>query len=307
VTAYFDLTRMPDASDEIRARDRRHYFESARATLALDQPMVIYCEADSVQILKTLRPQHLHDKTKYIEINFEELPLTKYREAILENRKTHPTKDPRNTASYYLLCMARYALIKRTITENPFGSTHFAWLNICIERMGYKNVAHLEDVFLGTPRDGVSTAYIDYIPYKDTQNPAEYFKNGGRCSLCSGFFTGRADKFYSFCNLIEEQFKKYLDTGYGHADEQLFSPVYFENRELFELYYGDYFQMITNYRYVYENPDITRNLVIPKSAAAGDSATCKHACEFLLSSHRHGAIQLGETQRAALEKICDSV
>ena len=307
ITAYFDLTRMSDASDAIKARDRRHYFQSARATFALDQPLVVYCEPDALEDLKVLRPAHLADKTKYITVNFEDLPLTKYRDQIIENRKKNPTTDPRNTPSYYLLCMARYALVKRTIAENPFNSTHFARLNICIERMGYTNVAHLDDIFLGTPRDKVSTAYIDYIPRADTTVPAEYFRAGGRCSLCSGFFTARAAEFVRFCDAIEAQFMTYLEAGYGHADEQLFSPVYFANRDIFEPYYGDYFQMITNYRATHENPEITLRLVIPKSLAAGDKETCAAACHFLKRSHDEKWITLSPAQLGQIEfhlKIC---
>lgn len=301
VTAYFDLTRMPDASDAIKARDRKHYFQSARATFALDQPLVVYCEPDAVEDLKALRPSHLMEKTRFIPVDFESLPLSQFRDRIVENRKKHPTTDPRNTPSYYLLCMARYALIKRTIEENPFGSTHFAWLNICIERMGYKNVAHLDDVFMGEPRNKVSTAYIDYIPYKDTQDPANYFKTGGKCSLCSGFFTGRAAEFNEFCDKVEAQFMKYLEAGYGHADEQLFSPVYFENRDIMEPYFGDYFQMITNYRATHENPEITLRLVIPKAHAAGDMTTCAAASAWLLRSAAEGWITLSEETRKMLE------
>jgi hypothetical protein len=300
VTAYFDLTRMPDASDAIKARDKKHYFQSARATLALDQPLVVYCEPDSLEELKALRPARLMDKTRFIAVEFDTLPLSRFRDQIVENRKKHPTTDPRNTPSYYLLCMARYALLKRTIEENPFGSTHFAWLNICIERMGYKNVAHLEDVFLLTPRDKVSTTYIDYIPHDDTKDAAAYFKAGGRCSLCSGFFTGRAAEFKEFCDKVDAQFMKYLEAGYGHADEQLFSPVYFENRDLFEVYFGDYQQMITNYRATHENPEITLRLVIPKAFAAGDKETCAKASHFLLESHKKGWITLSVSQLAEL-------
>ncbi len=296
VTAYFDLTRMPDATGAIKARDRAHYFKSARATFALDQPLVVYCDPDAVEELRALRPERLLHKTKFIPVDFESLPLTRCRAKIAENRKRHPTTDPRNTPSYYLLCMARYALIKRTIAENPFGSTHFAWLNICIERMGFKNVAHLEDVFLGPPRDKVSTTYIHYIPHIETKNPAFYFANGGRCSLCSGFFTGRAQEFREFCDKVEIQFMKYLEAGYGHADEQLFSPVYFENRHLFEVYFGDYQQMITNYRATHENPEITINYIIKKAFAAGDRETCAAACAFLMRSAQEKWVSLTNDQ-----------
>lgn len=293
VTAYFDLTRMPDASPEIKARSRTHYFQSACATLALDQPMIVYCEADAMEELKAMRPQRLHEKTRFIAVDFESLPLTKFRAQIQENRRTHPDYqgDPRNTASYYLLCMARYALVKRAMEENPFSSTHFAWLNICIERMGYKNVAHLEDVFCGPPRDKVSMAHIDYIPRSELEPVSSYLKFG-RCSFCSGFFTGRADYFKEFCDRVEAQFMTYLEAGYGHADEQLFCPVYYAKPELFEVYYADYQQMVTNYRYVYENTGITQRLVIPKSAAAGDMAVCSQACKFLLASVEKGVLTL---------------
>jgi len=297
VTAYFDLTKMPDATPAIRNRDRTHYLESARTTMNLEQNLVVFCEEDTLEELKALRPAHLLERTKFYTVDFESLPMTKYRSKIAEDRvRRSYAPDPRNTPSYYLLCMARYALLKRTMEENPFGSTHFAWLNLCIERMGFSNIVHLDEVFAGTPRDKVSTAYIDYLPQEFIENLPVYFEFG-RCTLCSGFFTGRQDYFTKFCNLVEEQFLEYLEAGYGHADEQLFSPVYFKNRDIFDLYYGDYQQMITNYRYIYENPAITLSLVIPKSATAGDWATCLNACKFLWTSHEQGKISLSDREQ----------
>jgi hypothetical protein len=183
--------------------------------------------------------------------------------------------------------MARYALLKRVMDTNPFNSTHFSWLNICIERMGYKNVQHLDSIYCGPPRDKVSTCYIDYIP-EGALVPVQTYYQFGRCSLCSGFFTGAKPYLYDFCNKIEEKFLYYLNLGYGHADDQLFSPVYFENRDLFEVYYGDYNQMITNYRGAYDNPAITLRLVVPKSFEAKDWATCLAACKWLWLSYKNG-------------------
>ena len=296
VTAYFDLTKMPDATAAINARDRKHYLDSAATTMNLDQNLVVFCEEDMLEELKALRPERLLEKTRFYTVNFEDLPLTKYRSKIAENRVKHSyAPDPRNTPSYYLLCMARYALLKRVMEENPFDSTHFSWLNLCIERMGFNNIVHLEEVFSGVPRDKVSTTYIDYLSKETIQNLPEYFQFG-RCSLCSGFFTGNKEYFTEFCNRIEEQFMEYLEAGYGHADEQLFSPVYFKYPELFDLYYGDYQQMITNYRFTYENPAITMGLLIPKSAAAGDWKTCFNACKFLWTSHEQGKIVLSDLE-----------
>lgn len=286
VTAYFDLTKMPDASASIKARPKQHYLTSAYSTLSLDQPLVVFCEEADAATIRDMRPPHLLSSLKIYIVDFEELPLTKYRPKIIQNRIDHPYQgDDRNTASYYLLCMARYSLLQKVIATNPFGSTHFAWLNICIERMGYKNVAHLEEIFSGPPRDKVSTVYIDYIPEASLANVKEYYRFG-RCSLCSGFFTGSAENMSAFTTKIIEKFMYYLELGYGHADEQLYSPVYFENRELFELYYGDYFDMITNYHGLYENKKMPLQYVMPKAAAAGDWLTLVNVSKWVIQKKK---------------------
>ncbi len=156
--------------------------------------------------------------------------------------------------------------------------------------MGYKNLIYLDEA-LSIKRDKFSTVYIDYIPYSLIKDIHEYFQ-WGRCSMCSGFFTGNAEYMYKVCDLIENKFLEYLQLGYGHADEQLFSPVYFENKDLFEHYYGDYQEMISNYVYAYERPEQILNIFIPRSFDSENYVKCKEACEFLARTVFHGKIDL---------------
>lgn len=307
VTAYFNLTKCPDASREIAARDANYYFEHAVSTLSLPYNLVIYCDEESLPKIRSVRPAYLADKTRYVVRQFDALAFDQFlisdsgntntktfadhRQTIIANREKHPYNfDNRNTASYYLFCLSRYMMLKETITENTFGSTHFAWINFCIERMGYKNVVHLDEG-LSVKRDKFSTCYIDYIPESLVQNTHEYYR-WGRCSMCSGFFTGSAHYMYRVCDLIEKKFLTYLDQGYGHADEQLYSPVYFENPELFEHYYGDYQQMVANYRYIYDAPEPPIYNFITRSFEHGNYAKCLEACEFVLRSHFLGKCRI---------------
>ncbi len=284
VTAYFDLTKMPDASPSIQSRPLQHYLQSAIPTVTLDQNLVIFCEPENVDTILALRPERLRHKTKCIPISFEDFPLTQYRGRILENRKQRPSLDDRNTASYYLLCMARYAMLKQVIRENPFGSTHFAWLNICIERMGWKNLTQLDRVFQ-INRDKFSTCYIDY---QRRENYLENVMRYGRCSMCSGFFTGNTYYMKQFCDRIETKFMQCLEKGYGHADEQLYSLVYFDDPSIFDVYYGDYTEMITNYEYIRDCPQKPLHLLIKHSCEAGDFRTSLTACEALWHSWKKG-------------------
>lgn len=288
VTAYFDLTKMIDASDEINNRPKQHYLSNAYATLNLDYDMVIYCEEENLEEIKEIRPLRLHSRTKFIVQNFDDFKINDvsfntYRNKIIDNRiKNHYQFDNRNTASYYLFCISRYLMMLQTMEENIFNNDHFVWINICIERMGFKNLIHLDEALLNL-RDKFSTCYIDYVSDKLIQNLPNYFKYG-RCSMCSGFFTGNKTYMSIFCNALVDKFIEYLNMGYGHADEQLYSPIYFQNPNIFEFYYGDYTKMITNYRYYYETCYNIHDFLIPKSYDDNNFSITLDACRFLFKS-----------------------
>jgi hypothetical protein len=294
VTAYFNLTKYDDASKEIKERDNKYYFSHSISTLCLPYNLVIYCDEESIECIKAIRPDYLKDKTKYIVCDFDNFkynkkePLTDtfrdYRKRINKNREgnSYYGYHNRNTASYYLFCMARYIMMKETIVDNPFQSTHFAWINFCIERMGYTNLIRLDEC-LDVKRDKFSTCYIDYIQSELIADPQRFFKYG-RCSMCSGFFTGNAEYMYKVCDLIEDKFLYYLELGYGHADEQLYSPAYFDSPELFEHYYGDYNQMITNYKYIYEAAEPPVYNFIRNSFRYKNYEKCYEACKFVFRS-----------------------
>jgi hypothetical protein len=302
VTAYFDLTKMPDASKEIKDRPKGHYLANARATLSIDHNLVVFCEPENLEEIKSMRPPYLAHKTYYIPMSFEDFPLTRYRDKILENRKVNKCHDSRNTASYYLFCMSRYAMLKTVMDKNPFNSTHFAWLNICIERMGYKNLIEIDAAF-NLLRDKVSTCYIDYYPLSLAKNPAEFFSCGGPSSLCSGFFTGIKEYMYPFCNKVETQFFSYLEQGYGHADEQLFCCVYLENPDMFDVYYADYNQMVTNYVWLKDNPSEPLNLVITHSFERGNFDVCLDGCKKMWRSYKQGYTNLNANEIVRLTSL----
>ena len=309
VTAYFDLTKFDDASDAIRSRDSKYYLEHSMATLKLPYNLIIYCDEASKPLLQEIRDKNQSSKnTLYIVRNFDDFrfdiecdkgrKFADYRKIICENRKTHPYAfDGRNTPSYYLFCMSRYIMMKESIESNPFNSSHFAWINLCIERMGFRNLANLDSA-LAVNRDKFSTCYIDYVPRKLVENTAEYFR-WGRCGMCSGFFTGNKKYMWKVSDLIEHQFVDYLELGYGHADEQLYSPVYFKNPELFEHYYGDYQQMITNYTGVQENPETTIYHFIANSSET-DLEKCKEACKKVLGAYCGNKFELSREQLSIL-------
>jgi len=304
VTAYFNLSKSPDANYKIKSRDADYYCSHAKSTLALPYNLIVYCDEESLETIKSMRPAFLADKTRYEIRDFYSLRFKKngelldktfedYREKIADNRKhNNYYTNNRNTPSYYLFCMSRYLMLKEVIEENHFGSTHFAWINFCIERMGYQNLIHLEEA-LEINREKFSTCYIDYVPEDIVRDVPQYYWYG-RCSMCSGFFTGNAEYMYKACDLIEDRFLDFLERGHGHADEQLYSAVYFDYPEIFDHYYGDYLQMITNYKYTYDAADAPINNFIRNSFDAHNYKKCLEACQFVWKSFCLGKCNLSD-------------
>jgi hypothetical protein len=85
-----------------------------------------------------------------------------------------------------------------------------------------------------------------------------------------------------------------LEQGYGHADEQLYSPVYFENPDLFEQFYGDYNEMIANYKYIYDCPEKPIYNFIRNSFQHGNYKKCLESCNFLWNSLKNKTCELNE-------------
>lgn len=305
VTAYFNLTKCSDASAEIKARDAAYYFHHAVFTLSLPYNLVIFCDQESLSEIQKYRPTYLASKTRYIITEFDDFRIgertfREFREKIIQNRQEKPYNfDPRNTASYYLFCVSRYIMLQNTIVQNFFGSTHFCWINFCMERMGYLNCVHLDEA-LAVKRDKFSTCYIDFVPESLVKDTAEYFR-WGRCGMCSGFFTGNAQYMFQTCGAILAKFVEYVDAGYGHADEQLYSPVFFEHPDWFEQYFGDYQEMITNYRYIYDAPEKPLRNFIRNSFSSGFFQKCLEACCNLWESFRLRKCELNEGQ---LRDLC---
>jgi hypothetical protein len=229
-------------------------------------------------------------------------------ERIIENRNGPAcARDRRNTASYYLFCMARSAMLKSAMRVNRFESTHFGWINICIERMGFRNLAHLAGA-LACNRSKFSCAQIDYIPKSVLGSLPAFFGREGcrdphspeRSSMCSGFFTGDVKHMTEVTSLVETKFLECLALGYGHADEQLFGLVHADRPGLFDLYPADYTEMVTNYAAVHERPGSILNTVIAGSLAAGDRAVTERAVAAVWDGYVAGKCQLTDRELEAL-------
>ena len=284
VTSYFDLTNCFDTYEKFEDQKPENYLKNTNATLSLPVPFVIYCEQKHVELLKAKRPEYLHEFTEWRIVSFEDLELVKeYRMKVIENRIKNPYQfDSRNTASEYVHIMVKYWALQQEIQINKFKSTHFGWVHICIESFGFQNLSHFDDVFQ-TKRNKFSCCYISYQPKELVESYPEYYKFG-RCSMCSSLITANRENMNVFCQKILDVFVEILNEGYGHADEQLYSILFFREPELFDFYIGDYQEIVSNYQYVYQNSYKPIRMLLKQSFQHKNIQVASRACVILLES-----------------------
>lgn len=303
VTGYFDLTKEPDANPELSSRPPSWYIEEhSSSTLALEHDLVVYTEPGFEETVWRKRPEHLHPRTTVRTLRFSEFPLYRHREEIWKNRGGHACRrDPRNTASFYIMCMSKLSMVEQATKVRP-QNTHLAWLDIGIERLGLGNIASLDGA-LAVRRDAFSTCRIAYHPPPTTDAKA-FFGNGcsdpeancGRCTFCGTFFTVGREAVVEVNALAESEFVRLLEHGYGHVDEQVMAFMHGARPDLFDWYVGDYAQAITNYVVVRENPGAPiANLILP-SVGAHDWDAARKSSRILWRSYEAGECRLTDLE-----------
>lgn len=305
VTGYFDLGKEPDANDSLRVRNPDWYLtEHSASVLSLEYDLVVFTEPEFEEAVMRKRPGLLHPRTTVVTQRFSDFPLFKHRERIWENRGGHHCRrDPRNTASFYLMCMSKLHMLEKASAARP-DSTHLAWVDIGIERLGLENIAAL-DRAMALRRNGFSTCRIAYQKADDFR---AFFGNGcsdasadcGKCTFCGTFFTVDRASVSEVNALAEAEFVRLLEAGYGHVDEQVMAFMHAARPDLFSWYLGDYAEAIVNYGRVREHPEAPlHNLILP-SIAARDWETAALGTKILWDSYERGDCQFSEADLSGL-------
>jgi len=130
--------------------------------------------------------------------------------------------------------------------HNFFNTTHYAWVDMgCCHVV--KSFDEYAPLMLQNPKSKVTICYIHYRGRYDLY-PIEKFLNNRRpCGIAAGTFTVESTYVDKLYNITMSVFHEQLFNNYYHSDEQVLTYCYDKNPEIFNLYYGDYYSLFTNY------------------------------------------------------------
>jgi glycosyl transferase family 25 len=248
VTFYFNIKELKDSTDEVRPQS--FYMEKGRETLKLNYPMVIFCDNSNYEKIKQIRDEYISNSklTNYIIKNITEYDFYKENwDIINENRKDKECyKNSRNTPSYYLLCMFKIIAINIAKQYNFYNTEYYAWIDFDGSHI-MRNFDKYSKKMLNNPNQKISMCYIHYRNHNELYPIKLYLQNGGPCGVAATSFTVQKEyvnRFYNGCLSI---FHETLNNCVGHCDEQILTYFYDKYPELCNIFYGDYYSILTNY------------------------------------------------------------
>lgn len=250
ITFFFDLYRRDQAKTRLGSLEK--YQKNWSHILSLDDPLVIFCESDYLEEFRKLR------KTKptiYYPLKYEELTYYRYYYLLEAHRKknpiknAHPTKD---TIDYTVLILSKQWFISEVLRKNPFSSTHFVLVDIGITHIA-KPSPWPEITQKIQSLDRVRVCCMRYASKDEIRNRTLYYSAFRGC-ICAGIIAGPHSKLAEFCQSYVSEFFKVLSLSMAPSDEQLLGLLVTEQPNLFDVYYGDYCDILVNFVELRSNP-----------------------------------------------------
>lgn len=306
VTMFFNLKELRDAS--LQTRPVEFYVKNGVNTLKIKNPMIIFCDETTEPFLREIRDREVGETvpTVYIVKNIKEYEYyIQNWDIINENRKkSNGYKDPsdRNTVSYFLMGMFKPVALRIAKQRNDFNSTHYAWIDLGCNHIVRKlddNVSKMLD----KPNPKVSVCYIHYRGKDEITNMKSYMQYSGPCGIASTAYTVEKDYVDRYYSSMFSIFNEMLYVGYGHTDETVMVYCYDRYPEIFDIYYGDYYSIFTNYHNVIDDYKSIKNFFIYSCLNKNKRDLAKECSKKILHSYQQKLIELNNDEINFLTNI----
>jgi hypothetical protein len=279
ITMLYDIRSMENKQIE-RNRKLESYIDfSKKFLLKLPFPIIIFID-ENEEVYKSIynfrKDLNLLDKTYIYISDFKKTYFYKDINRIEELQKTFHIMNgeiEHETPLYVILNNNKFDCIDKTIELNPFNSTHLVWIDFGINHVA-QNTEIIHEWINNIP-DKIKQLCIN--PFIENINFKDYFKNIYH-NMAGGLFSGSIDNMKIYSNLFKNKTQEIYDNNWYQIDEAVMTMVNRENPDLFELFYGDYAGIISNY----EKPHHNIDLILTCSQKYLNSNKIKEAHKILL-------------------------
>jgi len=268
VTAFFDLNKYETRETH---KSKENYIKWAEFLFSLDINIVFFVEKDLADHVFQRR-KHFGNKDKTVVITkvFEELPWNGCNPDIDTYLKEHPivngtlNKDSRR---YLSLTWNKLYMVEEIMINNPFDSQYFGWIDFGIYNVAANKMPPelLDDSFFIPKTNKIKVMELRCVSPIETEDVYE-FTSRFRWKIAGGLWVAHNEPLTEFINHFKAQLYDLLSKRIAVHEETIFSLVYCNHKDLFDPYYGDYWDILANYNTltytsrVFENIELSKNI-----------------------------------------------
>lgn len=305
VTMYFNLRELQDVSKATRPIE--FYLKTGRGTLQLDYPMIIFCDVVTLPLIKQIRDELIgeNNKTIYLVKPLAEYELYKLNWPIIQRYRQRKNRNPedRNTTSYYLTCMFKILALKIAHERNDFNASHYFWIDFGCSHIAHKNTMKLDAIrMLESPRPKVGALYIRHWSKGELKN-LESTVESGSCGMAGTVFSVQKQYVERLYSAMMAIFFEMMTKEIGHTDEQVMTVCCHKYPELFSLYFGDYYSVISNYHEVINDWHCVKTAFIIPAIQDGDMMLANQAITALVNSYESGHLDIPHYEITAVTTL----
>ena len=260
VTMLYDIRSIENTNIE-RNRKLNSFIEfSKKFVLTLPLPIIFFID-ENKEIYETIynfrKELNLLDKTYIFVNNLKNTYFYKHLSRITDLQTQFHILNgviEHETPLYIILNNNKFDCIDKTIELNPFNSTHLVWLDFGINHVA-ENTEHIFEWIDKIP-DKIKQMCIN--PYIENIEPKTYFEFIYH-NMAGGLFSGSIENMRKYSELFKNKNEEIYKDNWYQIDEAVMTMVHRDNPELFELFYGDYKGIVSNYLTPLHNIDLILN------------------------------------------------
>jgi len=286
VTAFFNLQkREPPMSGR---RSPEIYLElSKRKTLALNLPMIIYCDPEYVVRIRKMRSELSSAPTEVIGKALEDWEYHKYKKNIVEAFTTGKMVSLREkfpwkvNGIYCLLVWTKMACCADAIKRNPFQAERIVWFDFGLGYLEDENPnfgKHLQ-AYWDSTIDKIKTTQRWYVNEEIVKSKAFCTEDG--FAFTGGFIGGSIENMSWFITQFNRQIQSLMAEGLFLFEEQIIGRIYVEYPERFDMSYGDYKNLVDNLVRPNQNFSQVVDFMMCKARCANDLKESKRVGDWL--------------------------
>ncbi len=181
------------------------------------------------------------------------------------------------TPLYIILNNNKFDFIEKSIEINPFSSTHFIWMDFGINHVA-KNTEKIHEWILHVPDKIKQLCINPYLENDDRKLLFRYIYH----HMAGGLFSGNISNLLLYSSKFKQMIDKIYQEEWYQIDEAIMTMVQRDNPELFDLYYGDYQGIISNYLEPIHNLDLIQRMLY-KSYEMRRRDVSKQICQYMKS------------------------